>query len=47
MLTFNSLKFNQNKLKTFLLRLREYCVKDVRKNIFIKTLCGGDYKRFT
>ena len=44
MLTFNSLKFNQNKLKTFSLRLRQFCVKGVRKNIFIKTLCGGTIK---
>ena len=40
MLTLSSLKFNQNKLKPLLQRLRQHCVKDVRKNIFIKALCG-------
>ena len=40
LLAMNSLKFNQNKLKTLSQSLRRYCVKDVRKNIFIKTLCG-------
>ena len=40
LLFLNSLKFNLNKLKTLSQSLRRYCVKDVRKNIFMKTLYG-------
>ena len=40
MATLNSLKFNRNKLKTLWQKLRQYRVKNVRKNIFIKTFCG-------
>ena len=46
MLTFNSFKFNQKKLKPLLQRLRKYYVKDVRKNIFIKLLCERTEKLF-
>ena len=38
---WTTLKFNQSKLKTFLQSLRRYCVKNVRKNIFIKITGGG------
>ena len=39
-LTLDCLKFNQNKLKTSSQSLRRYCVKDVGKNIFIKSFSG-------